>query len=74
MLEKLLEMQELDAEETVYACRNLPVRIRALRPPGDRRRRILHTPGTADEVIPSRTLKDCYAGTWQLQGTSGRVN
>lgn len=24
MLEKLLEMQALDAEETVYACRNLP--------------------------------------------------
>lgn len=24
MLEKLLEMQELDAEETVNACRNLP--------------------------------------------------
>ena len=40
------------------------VRIRALRAPGDRRHRSLQPPDS------SCTLKDCYAGTWQPQGTS----
>ena len=45
------------------------VRICALRPPGDRRRGILQPPGPQMGIIPSCTLKDCYARTWQPQGT-----